>query len=142
VKKLYAVVKMRVELGQELRRVRTARGLSLDAASRAARISQGYLHKLEAGRVNDPSPRVLRRLSEALEVPYRRLMELADYLLPAENSVRMPRPQERTAMTTETAPTNRELVRLLERVLEQLAEINRGQQQLTQALERVAPRDA
>ena len=103
---------------------------------------QGYLHKLEAGRVNDPSPRVLQRLSEALELPYRRLMALADYLLPAENSVHIPRPQERTAMTTDTAPTNRELVRLLERVLEQLAEINRGQHQLAEALERITPRDA
>lgn len=133
---------MRVDLGEELGRARAAHGLSLEAASRAAKISQGYLHKLEAGRVENPSPRVLQRLSEALEVPYRQLMELADYLLPADESSRVPRSEETTAMTAGAAPTNRELFRLLERVLEELADIKRAQQQLTQALERPSRRDA
>jgi ribosome-binding protein aMBF1 (putative translation factor) len=78
VKIIYDAVKMRTQLGEQLKRARTARGLSLERASGEARISQGYLHKLEAGRVNNPSPRVLQRLGEVLGVPYRRLMELAD----------------------------------------------------------------
>lgn len=135
-------MKMRVDLGEELSRARAARRLSLEAASRASKISQGYLHKLEAGRVENPSPRVLQRLSEVLEVPYQRLMELADYLLPTNESIRAPRPEETTAMTSDAAPTNRELVRLLERVLDELADIRRAQQQLTEALQRVTPRDA
>lgn len=133
---------MRVELGEELRAARTTRGLSLEAASRAAKISQGYLHKLEAGGVENPSPRVLQRLSEVLEVPYRRLMELADYLLPTEDSTRANRPQEEARMAISTAPTNHELARLLERMLAELAEIKRGQQQLTEALKHIQPRDA
>ena len=117
---------MREELGQELRTARTARGMSLEAASRAAKISQGYLHKLEAGRVNTPSPRVLQRLGSVLEIPYERLMELAGYV--------PPRPQE-AIMPTATAPTNEELVRLLEAVLQELGELKRGQQQLAAALQ-------
>lgn len=121
---------MRPELGAELRRARTARGLSLDAAGRAANISQGYVHKLEAGRVESPSPRVLRRLGEVLDVPYERLMELAGYLVPGTD----PRPREETAMPTGAPPTNQELARLLERVLEELIEVRRDQRELAAAL--------
>lgn len=143
VKVAYAVVKMRAELGEQLRDARATRGLSLDAASRAAKISQGYLHKLEAGRVENPSPRVLQRLSEVLGVPYGRLMELADYLLPGDavsaGSVqRSPKEVNVTAKATDAPATNRELARLLEAVLRELAEVRRGQDELTHALKRIA----
>jgi len=129
---------MRAELGERLRQARAARGLSLEAASRAAKISQGYLHKLEAGRVENPSPRVLHRLAEVLGVPYRRLMELADYVWPADAAGRAPEPQEEpmsAASGTEPA-TNRQLSHLLQAVLADLAELKRGQQELAAALER------
>ena len=116
---------MPVELGDELKQARTVRGLSLDAAGRAAQISQGYLHKLEAGRVNTPSPRVLERLGTVLGIPYERLMELAGYV--------PPRPQEAT-MPRATAPTNHELARLLEAVLKELIELKHGQHQLAEGL--------
>ena len=92
---------------------------------RAAQISQGYLHKLEAGRVNTPSPRVLERLGTVLGIPYERLMELAGYV--------PPRPQEAT-MPRATAPTNHELARLLEAVLKELIELKHGQHQLAEGL--------
>ncbi|CAN5586608.1 hypothetical protein BH20ACT18_BH20ACT18_06220 [soil metagenome] len=132
---------MRVELGEALREARSTRRLTLEAASRAARISQGYLHKLEAGRVENPSPRVLQRLSEVLDIPYRRLMELADYVLPADQPARAPGPEEETTMPIQTqtdAPTNRQLMRLLQSTLDELAELKRGQQELAQALTRLA----
>jgi transcriptional regulator with XRE-family HTH domain len=130
---------MQAELGKQLRNARTTRGLSLEAASRAAKISQGYLHKLEAGRVQNPSPRVLQRLSEVLGVSYGRLMQLADYLMPGEGG--LPESgaiEEEEAMTRTDAqpPTNRELARLLETVLRELAEVRRGQKELAQALAR------
>lgn len=131
---------MRVELGEQLRQARAAHRLSLEATGRAARISQGYLHKLEAGRVENPSPRVLQRLSEVLDVPYGRLMELADYLMPSDQPAGTPLPKEETTMASQTqsdTPTNRELMRLLQSVLDQLAELDRGQQALTEALKRV-----
>ncbi len=68
------------KLGQELHRTRDKKGLSLEAVAAPAKISGAYLHKLERGVVNNPSPRVLARVALALEVPYLRLMELAGYL--------------------------------------------------------------
>jgi transcriptional regulator with XRE-family HTH domain len=73
-------------LGARLKGARIARRMSLETVSSEAKISQGYLHKLEAGRVRSPNPRVLQRLSGVLEVPYRDLMALADYLLPADDA--------------------------------------------------------
>ncbi len=134
---------MRAELGEQLRDARATRGLSLDAASRAAKISQGYLHKLEAGGVENPSPRVLQRLSEVLGVPYGRLMQLADYLMPgdavsAEPGQRSPQEVDMTTETTDAPATNRELARLLEAVLRELAEVRRGQHELARTLEQIA----
>lgn len=131
----YTVVKMREELGRELRHARSGRGLSLEVASQAAKISQGYLHKLEAGRVENPSPRVLQRLSGVLDVPYGRLMALCDYLLPTDRV--QANPTEAAIPTTShavQAPTNQELARLLEAVLAELSQLRRGQDELTQSL--------
>lgn len=71
---------MLIELGRELAKSREKKGLSLEAVAGAAKISAAYLHKLERGVVNSPSPRVLARIAVPLEVPYLRLMELAGYL--------------------------------------------------------------
>ena len=71
---------MLTELGKELATARTDRSLSLEAVAESAGISGAYLHKLEHGVVNSPSPRVLARIATALEVKYLRLMELAGYL--------------------------------------------------------------
>jgi transcriptional regulator with XRE-family HTH domain len=79
-------VEMTEALGARLKGARIARRMSLETVSSEAKISQGYLHKLEAGRVRSPNPRVLQRLSGVLEVPYRDLMALADYLLPADDA--------------------------------------------------------
>ena len=67
-------------LGENLKRARTAKALSLQAAGDSAGISAAYLQKLERGLVESPSPRVLGRLSHALGVSYLRLMEAAGYL--------------------------------------------------------------
>lgn len=67
-------------LGKELRESRKARQASLETVATSASISAPYLLKLERGQVNNPSPRVLARIAQALEVPYLRLMELAGYL--------------------------------------------------------------
>lgn len=139
VKIAYAVVKMREELGQKLHEARSSSGLSLAATSRAAKISQGYLHKLEAGRVENPSPRVLRRLSAVLDVSYGRLMRLADYLMPGDETLSQratgtPEEVQVTAKTTDAPPTNSELARLLEAVLDELAQLRRGQDTLAQTL--------
>jgi transcriptional regulator with XRE-family HTH domain len=68
------------ELGQELHQARQKKGVSLEAVAGPAKISAAYLHKLERGVVNNPSPRVLARVAVSLDIPYLRLMELAGYL--------------------------------------------------------------
>jgi transcriptional regulator with XRE-family HTH domain len=71
---------MLVKLGQRLAEARGKKGLSLETAARSAKISGAYLHKLEHGTVDNPSPRVLARIALALDLSYLRLMELAGYL--------------------------------------------------------------
>jgi transcriptional regulator with XRE-family HTH domain len=83
------------KLGKELKKARDAKELSLEAVAEPAKISAAYVHKLEAGTVNNPSPRVLARIAAALGVPYLRLMELAGYLDEpqlAEARAREPKP--------------------------------------------------
>ena len=75
---------MGTPLGDQLRSVRQIRGLSLKAVSEPADISTAYLQKLEGGEVRQPSPHVLHRLSEVLEIPYTMLMELAGYVMPGK----------------------------------------------------------
>ena len=71
---------MLTQLGNELKRAREECSLSLQAVAIPAGISGAYLHKLERGTVENPSPRVLRQLAKELAVPYLRLLKLAGYL--------------------------------------------------------------
>src|SRR6478672_12053034 len=70
--------------GAVLRRAREVRELSAGDAARAAGISGAYLSKLESDAVKRPSPHVLHRLSEALDVPYAELMRLTGYVVPGD----------------------------------------------------------
>jgi transcriptional regulator with XRE-family HTH domain len=74
-------------LGAELRSFRQLKGLSLKAVATAASISTAYLQKLEGGDVQQPSPHVLYRLAEVLDLPYATLMQLAGYVVPIQQPV-------------------------------------------------------
>lgn len=79
------------ELGEQLRSVRSALGLSLKAVAEPAEISTTYLQKLEGGEVRNPSPNILHRLAATLDVPYVELMRLAGYVVPdAQGSAASP----------------------------------------------------
>lgn len=71
---------MLVKLGKELQKAREEKAWSLASVAERAKISGAYLHKLESGVINSPSPRVLARLGVSLDVSYLHLMELAGYL--------------------------------------------------------------
>ncbi len=71
------------DLGAQLQQVRRLRGLSLKAIAEPAGISAAYLQKLERGQVKSPSPNVLYRLGEVLDVPYATLMKAAGYIVPS-----------------------------------------------------------
>jgi transcriptional regulator with XRE-family HTH domain len=71
-------------LGIVLRQAREVREMTAVDAARAGGISAAYLSKLEGDAVKRPSPLVLHRLSEALDVPYAELMRLCGYHVPGE----------------------------------------------------------
>jgi transcriptional regulator with XRE-family HTH domain len=73
---------MSSELGDSLARARVIKGKSLRAVAEPAEISPTYLQKLERGDVRDPSPNVLYRLSEQLDLSYAELMRNAGYVVP------------------------------------------------------------
>jgi transcriptional regulator with XRE-family HTH domain len=70
-------------LGRELRSARQSVGTSLRHVAGDAGISAAYLQKLERGQVDEPSPKILKRLASVLALEYRRLMELAGYGVPS-----------------------------------------------------------
>lgn len=68
-------------LGETLRSVRELKGKSLKAVAEPAEISTAYLLKLEKGDVTSPSPHVLHRLAQQLELDYMDLMRLTGYVV-------------------------------------------------------------
>lgn len=77
---------MSTTLGQEMGNVRNLSGKSLKAVAAAAKISPAYLQKLEGDEVKNPSPNILYKLSQALDVEYSTLMRLAGYVVPAADA--------------------------------------------------------
>jgi XRE family transcriptional regulator, master regulator for biofilm formation len=61
-------------LGRTLARLRARRGLSQLALSKRARVSQGYISSIEAGKSKRPGIGMLQRLAKALDVPVTRLL--------------------------------------------------------------------
>jgi transcriptional regulator with XRE-family HTH domain len=120
-------------LGERLKAARTVRSLSLEAVARDAQISQGYIHKLEGGRVSNPSPPVLQRLSGVLDIPYRDLMSLAGYLLPGDDATGGAA-AERPA-GPQRAATNAQLLGHLEALRTEVADLRATQQRILDALE-------
>jgi transcriptional regulator with XRE-family HTH domain len=131
------------ELANCLKQARSSQGMTFETAADAARISPAYLHKLEAGRVQTPSPHVLRRLAAVLDVPYLTLMTLAGYLAPSELAAVLEmtadgtpgRREDRMKRSTTSAdPTNAEIMRLLQAVHVELAGLRRSQEDLAKKL--------
>lgn len=67
-------------LGNAIAVTRSTRGLSLNGAAREAKISPAYLMRIENNQVNQPSPNILLKISDALKIPYPSLMEMAGYV--------------------------------------------------------------
>ena len=70
------------DLGSELLAARKRKKKSLEGVAKPAKISTTYLQKLESGKVKSPSPHVLLRLSNVLNFPYVKMMQLAGYIMP------------------------------------------------------------
>ena len=71
------------KLGQYLRALREAKGLSLRQVEGKSGISNAFVSQMESGKVKQPSPIMLYKLAGLYGVPYESLMELAGYPSPS-----------------------------------------------------------
>jgi len=103
------------ELGALLTDLRIAKGMSLREVEVATgkAVSNAYLSQLENGRIQRPSPNVLRGLSGVYGVPYEALMEKAGYLLPSESGEGRRRRLAAFAIDDLTAEEEEELLKYL-----------------------------
>lgn len=98
-------------LGNEIKRVRQLRGLSLNAVARPAGVSAAYLQKLERGDVESPSPHRLHNLAEVLGLEYADLFRLAGYPLPGTGGQTAHTPEEDGPTKTDAASASASLLR-------------------------------
>jgi transcriptional regulator with XRE-family HTH domain len=68
------------QLSEVLRRLREAKGLSLRQVEKKTGVSNAYLSQIETGKIGEPSPHILHKLSEVYEISYQDLMKLAGYI--------------------------------------------------------------
>lgn len=69
-------------LGKFLQAAREAKQLSLRAVEKATGVSNAYLSQVESGKIKQPSPTILHKLSELYEVSYADVLALAGHPVP------------------------------------------------------------
>jgi HTH-type transcriptional regulator, competence development regulator len=69
-----------LSLGDVLRTLRNAHGLTLRDVEDSTKISNAYLSQLETGKISRPDPNILFKLSQAYQASYQTLMERAGYI--------------------------------------------------------------
>ena len=62
------------ELGEIVRELREAKGLTQAQLAERAQIALSYVTVIEAGQQGKPSPQIIQRLARALDVPVKRLL--------------------------------------------------------------------
>jgi transcriptional regulator with XRE-family HTH domain len=122
-------------LGERLRAARERKGLSIQAVVAEARISTGYLSKLENGVVATPSPRVLQRLADVLGVCYASLMELAGYLASTQTAELAAEPAV-DRVSPHDGATNERILRVLDDLRQELRHLREGQERLRRLVAR------
>ena len=70
--------------GRLLADARKRKGLTLRSVQSQVGVSNAYISQLETGKVNEPSPHVLYKLSRLYKVSYWTLMKDAGYPLPKD----------------------------------------------------------
>lgn len=73
-----------VSLGAYLRSARQRKGLSLRDVERETGTANAYVSQIEGGKIQQPSPLVLHKLSRLYGVSYSTAMKLTGYPLPKE----------------------------------------------------------
>ena len=64
----------------QLRSLRKMKGFTIREVASRSGVSTAYISQLENGNRGVPSPEILKKLSEGLNIPYEDLMRLAGYL--------------------------------------------------------------
>lgn len=67
-------------LAEILRRLRETKRLSLRQVEKKTGVSNAYLSQIENGKIGEPSPHILHKLSEVYDTSYNDLMKLAGYI--------------------------------------------------------------
>jgi XRE family transcriptional regulator, master regulator for biofilm formation len=70
-------------IGDQIKRIRSKKGLSITKLSLIAGISKGYLSNIESHKTN-PSAHMIQKLAKALEVPVEQLLNIQVELLDPE----------------------------------------------------------
>jgi HTH-type transcriptional regulator, competence development regulator len=70
-------------LGKFLQAAREQKKLTLRAVEQETGVSNAYLSQLESGKIKQPSPVFLHKLSDLFEVSYTDLLSLAGYPIPS-----------------------------------------------------------
>ena len=95
-------------LGQRLRELRSAAGMSLRDVERRSGLQSGYLSQLERGKIAHPGPTVLRSIAAGYGIRYEDLLSWTGYA-PAGDT---PSPRQAVAMSAIAAlgePSEEEL---------------------------------
>ena len=67
-------------VGEYIQSARTERGLTQTELGEKCQVSGAEISRLESGKRRAPSPRMLKKISEALVIDYSELMRLAGYI--------------------------------------------------------------
>ncbi|MCM3718505.1 helix-turn-helix domain-containing protein [Fictibacillus phosphorivorans] len=70
-------------IGEQIKRIRLKKGLSITKLAMIAKISKGYLSSIESHKTN-PSAHMIQKLAKALEVPVEQLLNVQIELLDPE----------------------------------------------------------
>lgn len=73
------------QFGEFLKAARQRKGLSLRAVEEEIGMSNAYISQLEQGKVKQPSPVLLHKLSELYGVKYTDILNLIGYPIPEES---------------------------------------------------------
>ncbi len=74
---------MNSSLGNQIKKIRLRKGLSLTKLANKANISKGYLSSIESHKTN-PSAHMIQKLAKALDVPVEQLLNIQVELLDPE----------------------------------------------------------
>ena len=73
--------------GKYLKSTREHKGYSLRDVEREIKVSNAYLSQLEKGKIKQPSPNVLYKLSQLYQISYAEVLRLVGYPIPDETTL-------------------------------------------------------